>query len=349
MLYASHQPSASRSYVNLFCLNPKSGEMFLVKSIAKFSPEEFPQAYNRHKPVGLENTEMVFDGGSFKIKVDGEHELELADWRFETYQGKGVLHGILCAGKANAVTISAGLNASTIRFPSKRPIVSMTSHGEDIVIGYRGWSSDPRTRLRLLEAGKGKDGTRELLRHQIRFRPEEIRIDGQIGAGEGRKAIRITFTEEARYRAWKYWWSAQNHNERKAHQGDIGEAVACAFLEKSGYGVVERHTVKSKRFSSAHECRGLGRDILARKSPEYYVAEVKHWIAFANLAIREAERELVKFARSQERRNLEERLKARIKGAFAIQLDWSYERAEAGLTLVRLDFGDLAEGSGLHL
>ena len=129
--------------MNLFCLNPKSGEMFLVKSIAKFSPEEFPQAYNRHKPVGLENTEMVFDGGSFKIKVDGEHELELADWRFETYQGKGVLHGILCAGKANAVTISAGLNASTIRFPSKRPIVSMTSHGEDIVIGYRGWSSDP--------------------------------------------------------------------------------------------------------------------------------------------------------------------------------------------------------------
>jgi hypothetical protein len=331
-LYASHAPHAPRSYVDLFCLDPKHREKFLVQSIKEFVPKEFVRIYNRQKPMGLENTEMISDGSAFKIKVDNDHELALEDWSLETYQGRIVLHGKLGGRMANSVTISIGPNKSTIKLPGKRPIASMTTHGTDIVMAYRRWSIDPRLRLRLLENSEGGDPVRHTWQHQVRFEPSEMRIDKQIGFEET-TAIRITFAEQARYRAWKYWASAASHNERKGHQGDIGEAVACAALEKSGYRVIERHTVKSGRFRPRHQCRALGRDILAVKTSQYYVAEVKHWKGYKELALRAAEMELLKFANGPELGELEERLKAKIKGAFAAQLEWSYQSSEALLNL----------------
>jgi len=342
-LYASHAPHASRCYVNLFCLDPKHGERFLVQSITEFVPEEFARIYNQQKPAGLENTQMFSDGRAFKIRVDDDHEVALEDWSLETYQGRIILHGKLGGRMANSVTISAGPNESMIKLPGRRPIASMTSHGSDTVVAYRRWSQDPRIRLRLLENSEGGKPGRQTWDHQVRFEPSEMRIDKLIGIETG--AIRITFAEEARYRAWKYWASATSHNERKGHQGDIGEAVACAALEKSGYRVVERHMVKSERFRPRHQCRALGRDMLAVKEGQYYVAEVKHWKEYKELALKAAETELLKFADGPERDELEERLQAKIKGAIAAQLEWSYQSAEA---VLHWKYVDLNAGKQRH-
>src|SRR5437773_391234 len=141
-------------------------------------------------------------------------------------------------------------------------------------------------------------------------------------------ATRITFCEEARHRAWKYWTLASSHNERKGHEGDIGEAIACAAFEKSRYTVLERHTVKSERFKPRHQCRGLGRDMLALRADEYFVVEAKHWTAYPELAIRAAVTELQRFGGHPERRELEKRIGTMIRGAFATQLEWSYKQAQ---------------------
>jgi hypothetical protein len=329
----------------LFCLNPTQGETFLVQSISKFLPEEFADVYNQRPPIGLENTKMVFDGHSFKIRVDNARDLDVTGWRLDTYQGRIVLHGTLLGTRANAVTVSVGPFESTVKLSRRQPIVSMTAHGNDFIIGYRHWASDSRIRLRLITTGKPDEQVHHPPTHEISFQPDEVELDAGIGVDQRESFVRVTFPEEARYRAWKYWASAASHNERKGHQGDIGEAVACVALEKSGYRVVERHTVKSERFRPRHQCRALGRDILAVKEGQYYVAEVKHWKEYKELALKAAETELLKFADGPERDELEERLQAKIKGAIAAQLEWSYQSAEA---VLHWKYVDLNAGKQRH-
>jgi hypothetical protein len=325
-LFASHEQQAGRAYLDLFCLDADHGERFLVGPIRELDYKGFADAYNRQGPVAFKDTEMRWDERRLSIWLAGQIEIPLNDPRLDTYQGRIVLHGRLGRNKENGVTISVGLPESTVKLSRRRPVTSITPSGTDIVLGYKNSNDDSRVRLRLLEPAS-REASREGLDHQIGFEPAEIEIDGPLRCEE--MAARIVFNEEARHRAWKYWAMALSHNERKGHQGDIGEAVACAALEESGYKVLERHTVKSRTFKPRHRSRELGRDILAGRDGEYYVAEVKHWTVHTRTAIREAEAELRRFGRSLERKRLERRWGVRITGGFAMQLEWSYKSREA--------------------
>ncbi len=333
-LFASHEPQAVRAYLDLFCLHPDPGERFLVGPIRELDCKGFADAYNRQKPVALKDTEMRWDGHHLSIWLAGQTEIPLNGSRLDSYQGRAVLHGRLGRNKEDAVTISVGLPESTIKLSRRRPVTSITRSGMDIVLGYKNSNRDSRVRLRLFDSTSQE--TRREGDHRIGFEPAEIEVDRPIQREE--IAARLVFNEEARYRAWKYWAMALSHNERKGHQGDIGEAVACAVNEKSGYKVLERHTVKSRIFKPRHQSRERGRDVLAGRDGEYYVAEVKHWTAHPRIAIREAQAELRKFDRSPERKRLERRLGVRIKGGFAMQLEWSYKSSEALLRSKYVNF-----------
>jgi hypothetical protein len=325
-LFATHESQARRAYLDLFCLHADHGERFLVRTIRELDCKGFADVYNRQKPIALKDTEMRWDGRRLSIWLVDQTEISLNDSRLDTYQGRAVLHGRFGRNKENKVTISVGLPESTIKLSRRRPVTSIARSGTDIVLGYKNFNDDPRVRLRLFEPAS-RETSRGGWDHQIGFEPAEIEVDGPLRCEE--MAARIVFNEEARHRAWKYWAIASSHNERKGHQGDIGEAVASAVLEKSGYKVLERHTVKSRIFKPRHRSRELGRDILIGRDGIYYVAEVKHWTAHTRIAIKEAEAELRRFARSPERKILERRVGVRISGGFAMQLEWSYKSREA--------------------
>lgn len=326
-LYARHRPGYRRAYVDLFGIGARPGEKFLIKSVSTYPVQEFACAYNRRRPAGLENTEMSWTAGRFLIIVSGEIKIPLNDVNFTTFQGRVILNAKLGDGAKSQAKIAIGGGRSSFKLADKQPVVSLKNDRDDVVLGYKRWENDARVRLRLLQPSNSS--LPRAPEHEVSFRPGEIEIDRPIEHGE--TAVNIVFTEEARHRAWKYWALASSHNERKGHQGDIGEAVACAVLEKSGYRVVERHTVKSSWFKPKHQCRGLGRDILALKEGRYHVVEAKHWKAFPEKAIQQAEAELILFSRNSERKQLEQRVRTKINRAFAMQLDWSYTQAEATL------------------
>jgi hypothetical protein len=327
-LYARHSPEYPRAYLDLFRLGARHGEQFLVMTIRKHHPREFVCEYNHRKPDGLENTELCWREEGIGLKVDGITELPLREVRFNTHQGQVVLHGKIGDEEKNGVKIASGFGRFDFRMEDLSIAVSLKSHGNDVVLGYGRYRNDPRVRRRLVQISCKKQ--REIWLHEIDFEQREIVVERAIDSA-GDASIQISFCEDARYRAWKYWTLATSHEERKQHQGDIGEAVVSALFEKSGYDVAERHTVHSEFFQPRHSCRALGRDILTVKSGEYFVAEVKHWMAYKELAIKAAEKELLKFAVSAERDRLEKRLQTKIKGAFATQLEWSYGLTEAVL------------------
>ncbi len=335
ILYATHSPEYGRAYLDLYHPGARHREQFVVITVRKHSLQEFVSAYNRGKPDGLENTELCRGEQRLDLKVDGITELPLRDVRFDTYQGQVVLHGKIGDEENNRVKIASGFGPFDFRLEDLSVVVSLKSDGSDVVLGYRRNRNDPRIRRRLVQTSRREQP--EILVHEINFEQREIVMEKMISPEEGAATIQICFNEDARYRAWKYWTLAASHEERKQHQGDIGEAVVCALLEKSGYEIVERHTVQSKFFQPKHSCRALGRDILVVKSGEYYVAEVKHWISYKELAIKAAEKELLEFAVSTERDELEKRLQSKIKGALAIQLEWSYALSEAAFRWVCID------------
>jgi hypothetical protein len=335
-LYAKHAPGYARAYLDLFNVGASQGEEFRILSVRKFHPSEFVAIYNQDKPKGFENTEMFWNHRGFGIRFGSRIEIPLNEVSIDSHQGQVVLHGKLLRDEKNRIKVAGGLGRPSFRLADLSRVTRFDVEGDmDVIMSYTRWKGDQRPRMRAIIQTQNQ---LLFVHHRISFGCDEISLRGSIELFQSAN-LRFRVNETARYKAWRYWGLASNHNERKTHQGDIGEALARVVFEKSGYRIIETHTAKSELFRQKHECRGIGRDILILKDGEFYVVEVKHWIAYAKRAMSAGESQILRFANgSSEREVLERRIGAKIKGGFVAQLKWSYRKKMGVLQYKYLGF-----------
>lgn len=315
-LYCKEKPGADRAYLDLKQIGAEEGEGFRIRQMEVLRPEVFARDYNHSKPKGLENTELLVDGASLEMKVDGT-ELRLEGAKLRSQEGSAVLDASLAGQKA--FKIVEGQSGFALRLEDHSPIVSMSKHERFVAIDYARTGHDTRPHRTYVEIERVEPKAA----HKVEFKETHLMIKEMIEEQSGRR--RVEFSIECRAIALQYWREGieQSKQERDYHIGDIGEAVLRVAFRESDYTLLPRELYRNGGNNLTHDSEYRGPDLVVKKQGNHVVF-IKHWKErFAGL--NEAKGEVTSFGNSARRTKLEDKLGIRFQGGFAIELDWSYK------------------------
>jgi hypothetical protein len=316
VLYCRETPGEKVAYLDLKQIGAEIGERFRITHKEVLRPETFVRDYNHAKPKGLENTKLLIDGTTVKMNVDGA-ELKLEGARLRSQEGSAVLEASLAGQKPFKIVESQ--RGFALRLEDHSPIVSMTRSEKFVTMSYTRTRHDAyphRTDIEL-ERVEPKE------MHKIEFTTAHLKIERVIEEELGR--IRVEFSADCRAMARTYWKEGidVSQQERDYHIGDIGEAVARMAFRESDFVLLPREVYRKGGTTLVHDSEYRGPDLVVAKMGEH-VVYVKHWKEKSK-ALGQAKYEVTRFERSEERIDLEGKLGTRIRGGFAIELDWSYD------------------------
>jgi hypothetical protein len=316
-LYCRHTPGQAKAYLDLRQIGAEVGEEFKVKAVEVQRPESFVRGYNEKRPKGLENTGLLLEGNTLKIRVD-EVAMSLEQPRFRSQQGNSILEARIAGEKA--VKISKGLEGYTVRLGDHSQIVSMTRSEKFLTISYTRTGHDKHPHRSDVEIERSEPTKA----HRIELGSMHLRTERFVDEQSGR--IKVDFSAECQAIARTYWKEGRANSKQEGdyHIGDIGEAIARVVFRESGYSLLPRERFKVGTSVPKHDSANHGPDLLVTKEG-YSVAYVKHWKNHAK-AIDEAKNEVQGFRDSKKRIELEQSLGAVIRGGFAMELVWSYNQ-----------------------
>jgi hypothetical protein len=204
-------------------------------------------------------------------------------------------------------------------------ITSMTEGRDGIVVTYQRTKNDVPPHARLVETPGAERKQLEGWRHEFKIDANGLSIERSVDCK--RDVLLVRFSEDSRTKAGTYWASHEAHAE-KWHQGDIGEAVAAAVLEKSTFKTIQEHTNPIKSRTPVHKSEHGGMDGVVEREGKYYVVQVKHWLE-PQKALENAKSDLIAFKEASDRKRLERDLGSKLEGGLAIEVHWSYQKQEA--------------------
>lgn len=334
LVYMTHKPGYKKAYLPIRHVGAKKGEEFIVRPPEKYEIDHLARDYNATKPKGLENTSLDWKDGNLVLTVGGS-EIQLKEVVLRVQEGKAVLDLKLNDENKNAAKIAKGTGGFDFRFVRDHAIVtSMSENRDGITVTYQRTQNDIPPHARLIEKVQTEGRELEGWKHEFDIQRNGVWM--QRGIGLRRDEISVSFSNENRIAAATYWASHEEHAE-KWHQGDIGEEVAAAILEKSNFKTTEEHTNPITGRVPVHKSEHGGMDRVVEREGKYYVVQVKHWLE-PQKALEKAKYDLIVFKETSDRRTLERDLGSKIEGGLVIQVHWSYQNQEAVIYTDYIEF-----------
>jgi hypothetical protein len=266
-LYTRHLPGYKRAYLDVFQLKPKAEEKFWIMSARIYSAEEFVSGYNAGKPLGLDNTELVWGAHGFGMKVDNI-EVQLNEANFRTYQGMVILNCEI--GTAGAIKIQKKVDGFEVRLKDHSPVTSITLVAAGVMLTYSRTNHDSYPHSRM--AADSMDGM-----------PQRVILEEPvIGILNVRKPSRFVepyeiVVDQATLDRVVDQLAAKNLDEYREMKGAIGAALVRRLLPEFGMDFVQDHPQSPMWWTARSKIPGP--DILARTraSGELVYLESKWW------------------------------------------------------------------------
>jgi hypothetical protein len=315
ILYTKHNPGRKRADLDLYQFGAKYGEEFWVTSIRKHPIEEFPAEYNRMKPRGLENTELLWEDG-LRMRVD-EAELELKVRAMRTYESRLFLDADL--GNAGLLRFKKDLCGFSVRTKDRSLVQSLTTDGRNVLMMYK----QPRGRMHVRVITPTRLTGVEKVAPMVRFR-DGVQIVSRPDSFEGEYVVRVNPKLVAQIMARLASHYTCGYTKER---GDIGEELIDAILWQAGCPQLLSHPLDPGRdFDSSRK----GPDSL-REVPISLLAyfELKWWKE-ADVALCEAREQASGFPREDVYAD------GPVVGAYIANLDWDLGSSIGSLIVSRV-------------
>jgi len=145
-LYTRHLPGYKRAYLDLYQIKPQKQEEFVIKSVRLYDVQMFFSDYNTVKPLGLENTSLLIEGGEPTFEADGL-KVPLLEVSMRTYQGIAVIDCMI--ESLGNVKIQKTVGAFEVRLGDHSSISSIHAGERGLLLAYRRTLHDHHPHLRI--------------------------------------------------------------------------------------------------------------------------------------------------------------------------------------------------------
>jgi len=315
ILYTKHNPDRKRADLDLYQLGATYGEEFWVTSIRKHPIEELPAEYNRMKPRGLENTELLWDDG-LRMRVD-EAELELKMRAMRTYESRLFLDADL--GDTGLVRFKIDLSGFSVRTKDRSLVQSMTTDGRNVLMTYK----QPRGRMHVRVVAPAQLTGVERVTPMVRFR-DGVQVVSRPDSFEGEYMVRVNPRLIAQIMARLASHYTCGYTKER---GDIGEELSDAILSQVDCPQLIGHPgYPGRDFDSSRK----GPDSLRRIFDGLLAHFEFKWWNNVEAALCNARKQVKKFP--QGRKFFGER----IDGAYIANLEWNGWKEACSLTVLRV-------------
>ncbi len=267
-LYVTHKPGYERAYLNLYQLDPKSGEEFVAKPATIYSRGDFANQYNNSKPSGLENSQLIERNNRLYLRVGGS-ELPFAESKLRAYQGNAVLDGRI--ESIGEVKISKSLTGFDFRLKDHSRVTEFRTD-EGVVLGYQRTRHDPYLHRRVIS-----DPHPKLVSHDRT--PERLSI-GKIEVfpeSDGNpRLFRLHVDEYRRESVRELLRYTRTPDEYRKIKGDLAEEIVRDLMPQLGMVMVADHPYNGDPLKTRSE--RTGPDLLVAQSDQALgYLEVKWW------------------------------------------------------------------------
>lgn len=266
-LYTTHKPGYARAYLNLYQLDPKSGERFIVEPGVVYTSNDFAGEYNNAKPPGLDNMLLIKRDGKLFVEV-GEKEFPFSESKLRVYQGQAVLEGRVEG--IGEVKIAKSLRGFDFRLGDHSRVTGLQSDG-GIALTYQRTTHDSYSHRRMISEFPSKSDSPD--------GPELLRtgkIEVALESEGSPRLFKLIVDEEWSEIVRELLGLARTPDEYRKTKGDLAEEIVRDLVPQLGMTIVKDHPFNNDPLKTRSERTGPDLMIELGNKELGYV-EVKWW------------------------------------------------------------------------